>query len=159
MQLFLTVAAFLAAIAGAGFVCWRLRRLLMPESYYRVEFDDATITVTRPRRSPPIPPQVVEWEKLDKVTIRTTDGGPWELDLFWVFHQAGPPDTEAVFPGGAPGAQALIKELETRLPGLRSSRIAQAMGSSQNALFVVWQRPEPETDHSTPEIYSPPTTH
>jgi YD repeat-containing protein len=133
-QFTVIIAALLFVVALAGFVCWRLRRLLMPESLYRVEFDDDLIAVTHPRGER----HEVRWDKLDRVAIRTTDGGPWELDLFWGFHEIrnGP---SAVFPGGAPGGHALIKSLETRLPNIDAEQVARAMSSNGNAVFVVWE--------------------
>ena len=106
----------------------------MPESLYRVKFDDVAITAIHPTGSR----NVVRWDKLTKVTIRTTDGEPWELDLFWCFHEDafGP---SAVFPGGTPGAQKLIDSLEKRLPGLSAEQVEKAMCSNGNALFDVWK--------------------
>jgi len=51
---------------------------------------------------------VVEWSKLTRVAIRTTDKGPWEMDVFWGFHENGSSAATAFFPGGATGEQALI---------------------------------------------------
>ena len=133
-QLTIIIAAFLLVMGVAGFICWRLRRLLMPESMYRVESDNESITVIHPggERS------VVHWDKLTKVTIRTTDGGPWELDLFWSFHEDafGP---AAVFPGGTPGGQKVIESLDKRLAGFSAQKVNEAMCSQDNALFVVWE--------------------
>jgi hypothetical protein len=136
-QFTVIIAALLVVIGIAGLVCWRLRRLLMPESLYKVEFNDVRIAVTHPRGEC----HEVRWDKLARVAIRTTDGGPWELDLFWGFHELanGP---SAVFPGGAPGGHALIKFLEKRLPNLSAEQVARAMSSNGNAVFTVWEAPE-----------------
>jgi hypothetical protein len=133
-QLTVIIAAFLIVVGIAGFVCWRLRRLLMPESLYRVKFDDAGISVTPPRGEG----SEVRWDKLARVTIRTTDGGPWEPDLFWGFHEDGF-GASAVFPGGTPGTQKLIDSLDKRLPGFSTEKVNEAMLSNGNALFVVWE--------------------
>lgn len=107
----------------------------MPESLIRVEFDDAKISVTYPEGT-----RSVAWNSLTKVAIRTTGDGPAEPDLFWGFH-AGTETPSVVFPGGATGEQELLKALQTRLPGFSNEQVLKAMGSTSDAVFVVWEAP------------------
>ena len=81
---------------------------------------------------------MVEWSKLTRAAIRTTDEGPWEMDVFWGFHENGSSAATAVFPGGATGEQALITELDRRLPGFSCKQIIKAMSSTSNAYFILW---------------------
>ena len=124
------VIAFLAA-----FFRWRLRRPLMPESTWKVEFDEASIVVHHPRGQR----QAVSWSKLSRVAIRTTDDGPWDMDVFWGLHENGSPSPPAVFPGGATGEQALLEAFGRRLPDFRFDQVIAAMSSTSNAYFVLWE--------------------
>ena len=124
--------------ALAALVWWRSRTALMSESLFRVEFDEATISVTDPegvRHSVP-------WSALTKVAIRTTDAGPHEPDVFWGFH-AGSSTPSVVFPQGATGEDQLLEALQSRLPGFRNDQLIQAAGSTSNTFFVLWESSQP----------------
>jgi hypothetical protein len=138
------IAIVLAAGCLVMFFRWRLRQPLMPESLCRVESDDASITVTYPRGER----QVVEWSKLTRVAIRTTDDGPWDMDLFWGLHENGSSAATAIFPGGATGERPLMEALYKRLPGLRIEEITKAMSSTSNDYFIVWESGVPESTQS-----------
>jgi hypothetical protein len=101
---------------------------------WRVEFDEVRITVTHPQGEQ----GSAEWAGLTKIAIRTTDDGPWDMDVFWGFHENGSNAASTVFPGGATGERALMEELSKRLPGASYDQIIKAMGSTSNAYFVVW---------------------
>lgn len=132
-------AALLIAVGLGVFLFRRVRRPLVPESMYRVEFDDASIVVIYPKDER----AVVRWEALTRVAIRTTDDGPWDMDVFWGFHEGRSDAPSAVVPGGATGERALMDELFRRLPGVRADQIIQAMGSTSNAHFVIWEAEAP----------------
>jgi hypothetical protein len=112
-----------------------MRRPLMPESLWRVEFDETRIVVTHPQGEP----KVVRWAKLTKVAVRTTDDGPFDMDLFWGFHEDGSGEAAAVFPGGATGEGPFLEALASRLPNLRAEQITKAMSSTSNDYFVIWE--------------------
>ena len=123
-------------LLSAAYVSFRPNKTrLQPESLWIVEFDDVGVTVKHPQGEL----QAAKWNEITKVAIRTTDEGPWDIDLFWGLHTKGTPDPAAVFPGGASGEEAFMKELEARLVGVRSDQIIKAMGSTSNAYFVVWE--------------------
>lgn len=81
--------------------------------------------------------EVVRWSELQSVAVITTGDGPWSEDVFWVLRsQSG---EGAAVPQGAQGAEELLKRLQA-LPGFRDDLFIQAMGSTQNATFVCWER-------------------
>ena len=111
---------------------------MLRESLFRVEFDDSTISVIDPEGMK----HSVPWSALTKVAIRTTDAGPDEPDIFWGFH-AGSAAPSVVFPQGATGDEQLLHALQSRLPEFRNDRLIEAMGSTSNAYFVVWESSQP----------------
>jgi len=69
----------------------------------------------------------------------TTDEGPWNEDVFWLF--IGRNGSGCALPGGAAGDD--VFERLKRLPGIDYEAVITAMGSAENASFEVWERPEP----------------
>lgn len=127
------VAGIILAIVSAYFYRRRRAKRLMPESLFVVSFDSAGIRVSDPSGDT----RAVAWERLSRVTIRTTDEGPLRPDVFWFLHESA--DTpSAVFPGGATGETELLAELQKRLSRFDNEQLIQAMASTSNALFVVW---------------------
>lgn len=78
----------------------------------------------------------VAWADLQRVEILTTDEGPFLPDLFWLLH--GTTGGCAV-PQGATGDGELRRRLG-RLPGFDNGAVITAMGSTDNARFLCWQR-------------------
>jgi hypothetical protein len=76
----------------------------------------------------------VAWAELTAVQIRTTGGGPFEEDLWWVL--AGI-DGGALVPGSDPGTAGLLKRLG-RLPGFDHAAVIDAMSSVDEADFSCW---------------------
>lgn len=106
---------------------------LIPESLYKVTFDEHAIVVTDPRGGT----QRVAWTDMTRVAVRTTDEGPFLPDVFWEIHAAGD-DPAIVFPGGATGENELLAELQRRLPNFDNDQMIAAMGSTDNAYFPLW---------------------
>lgn len=76
---------------------------------------------------------------LTGVIIETNDSGPWGADVWWLLF--GPDDQVAVaYPQGATGEDAMLSYLMS-LPGFDHAKMADAMGSTENAAFPVWRRP------------------
>jgi hypothetical protein len=75
--------------------------------------------------------------ELTRVEIVTTAGGPFEPDVFWVLTQPGQP--LLTIPTEATGAGELFDALSA-LPGLSWEAVARAMGSTENARFLVWEK-------------------
>ena len=79
------------------------------------------------------------WNDLTQVSIRTTDAGPFDEDVFWLFYE-GSDEPVIVLPGSAPGNDDLLAELQRRLPGFDNETFIDAMGSTSNAHFVLWEK-------------------
>jgi hypothetical protein len=98
----------------------------------RVSFDETRITRTLPDDST----ETVRWNDLREVGIITTDGGPFEEDVYWVL--AGSTGG-CVVSGGAQGMAKLLERLQ-KLPGFDNEAVIKAMGSTQNNKFQCWKR-------------------
>jgi hypothetical protein len=138
-----TMEAIVAAIVVVAclvlYVRWRVRRggppVLMPEALNVVTFDERTITV----RYSGGESRAIGWDELTMVGINTTDEGPFVADVFWGLHgRDGKP--RVVYPQGATGEEALLAEMQRRLAGFDDRQLIEAMGSTRNAFFVIWQR-------------------
>jgi hypothetical protein len=128
----------------AAFALWKILRPYVavpprakyePEKAFTVTFDDTSIAVNHINGDV----RSVQWEKLTKVGIRTTDEGPFQPDIFWGFH-AGKEEPEVVYPQGAAGDGALLTAMQKRLIGFRNEVVIEAMGSTNHAYFVVWEK-------------------
>jgi hypothetical protein len=108
---------------------------LSPESRYVVAFDERAVKLATPQGDE----VAVAWSQLTRVKIRTTDEGPFLPDVFWNLY-AGEDTPALVFPGGATGQGELLAEMQRRLPGFDNEQVIVAMGSAENAVFVVWTR-------------------
>jgi hypothetical protein len=104
-------------------------------SSVRVDHDDKRIIVFRPGARE----EAIAWGDLGSVIVQTTDKGPFEIDLHWVLSDRhghrGP-----VVPMGAQGEQELLKTMQSRLHGFDNMAVVEAMGSTEAASFVVWER-------------------
>lgn len=76
------------------------------------------------------------WDGLTRVSIRTTDQGPFTDDVFFVLESAG--TTIEIFQD-APGCDTLLTELQT-LPGFDNNAVIEAMGCTDNQTFLCWKR-------------------
>lgn len=103
-------------------------------SSVNVSFTDTTITATYGRGET----RCVAWNSLTKVGITTTDEGPYVEDLFWGLH-AGE-QVAVVYPQDAEGGQELLSEMQKRLAGFDNRSVIEAMGSTSNGMFTVWER-------------------
>ena len=78
----------------------------------------------------------VHWSDLQRVTIFTTDGGPFAEDAFFVLHasQGG-----CVVPQGAPDSEILLERLQ-QLPGFDNEAVVRAMSCTTENEFPCWER-------------------
>lgn len=76
------------------------------------------------------------WDTLIKITIITTDGGPFEEDVFFLFEFT---DGGIVVPHQDELNLGLIKVVEERFGDLRYEEMIGAMCSTDNATFVIWE--------------------
>jgi hypothetical protein len=98
-----------------------------------VVHDEAAITLTHPDGRE----EQIRWSDVACVAIHTTDAGPFVTDLFWHIEDArgqGP-----TVPMGAAGEQELLRAMQRRLEGFDNMAVIEAMGSAEEARFVVWE--------------------
>lgn len=80
--------------------------------------------------------EVVRWDELQSVAVVTTGGGPWSEDVFWILKSRS---GGCAIPQEYQGAAELLKRLQ-ELQGFRNEAFIEAMGSTENATFVCWER-------------------
>lgn len=76
--------------------------------------------------------------ELASIAIATNDSGPWAADVWWLLHD-GDGALAVQWPQGARGEEQAIAVL-TGWPGFDQAALGQAMRSTGNARFLVWQR-------------------
>lgn len=108
---------------------------LQPEAQVQVTFDDREIVCAWPEGAR----RTARWADLTEVHIVTTSEGPWAPDVFWILFSGGP-EASVVYPQGATGDPALLEAMQHRLPGFDDEAVIRAMGSTDDARFVVWRR-------------------
>jgi len=141
MALFALILFFACGVYSAVNVLRHFRTDQAPRSREStgvvVKFDDEQIAVRYGNGTA----KSLRWSDLVKVGIVTTDEGPMRPDVFWGLHSV---DDAAlvVYPQEAQGAQELLTALQTRLEQFDNEQVIRAMGSADNAQFVVWTRPD-----------------
>jgi len=78
----------------------------------------------------------VAWHELQAIDIVTTDEGPFVEDVFWVLHAEG---HGCVVPGQFGNA---LLDHANHFPGWNTEAVLAAMGSTDNARFEVWRKPD-----------------
>ena len=74
---------------------------------------------------------------ITKIEIVTTDDGPWNEDLWWVFSSKNREEPLCV-PQLSLGNERIFNLLESRFTSVDMRAIQKAMGSTSNAKFEVW---------------------
>jgi hypothetical protein len=114
----------------------RLKRGFAPdlnfEKKWVVAVSDTQVSCTRPNGKV----ETLNWDDLKIVVIETTDEGPYAPDVFW--YLAGE-QTGCVIPHGATGDDVMEKRLQA-LPGFDNEAFIEAMTSTSNRKFILWQR-------------------
>jgi hypothetical protein len=103
------------------------------EGDYQVKFDENRIELINPYGQH----SDVLWQDLSVIAIKTTDEGPVQPDVFWQFYTGNEQPT-LVFPQGTIGDEDLLTAMSKRLNGFNYQEVINAMGSTENALFVIW---------------------
>lgn len=112
----------------------RRSTVLIPESLFVVEANATHVVVLDPAGRK----RETEWSVIERVVIRTTDGGPLLPDVFWKIEPLEQPLFD--FPGGATGESEFLRAAQIHLPRFDDDQVIAAMGSTSNREFVVWQR-------------------
>ncbi len=105
-----------------------------PEAEIVVTYDAEAITVKRPNGQT----ESVRWLELGAVIIETTDEGPFTTDVFWI-RMGREAKSGCIVPAGATGENELLRELQRRLPDVDNENLINAMGSTDNQKFLIWQ--------------------
>ena len=97
-----------------------------------VTFDDTGVR----RVSPEGGVEEVRWDDLAEVRIVTTSDGPIAEDVFWLLVGAG---GHGVAVPSSSATDDLLDRLQA-LPGFDNEQMILAMGSTDEAQFICWQR-------------------
>ncbi|NMC07199.1 MAG: glycoside hydrolase family 92 protein [Candidatus Lokiarchaeota archaeon] len=80
----------------------------------------------------------IKYVDLVRVTIDTTDQGPWLPDCFWVLtHEGG---REIIIENDDPCAVILLGALQKALPGFDNDAVIKAMASTDYNSFPAWDK-------------------
>lgn len=124
------------AILGAGLTWAGIQRgRVLPRKGGAgvIELDEGQLTYLHPDGG-----AIVPLESVIRIEIETTDDGPLEDDLFWLFHLLG--GTIVRIPGSAVGADFLFDAL-AGFSGANYEQVIAASGSTAQHVFVIWQKP------------------
>jgi hypothetical protein len=80
----------------------------------------------------------IKYTDLARVTIETTDQGPWIPDCFWVMKTES--GREVVIESGTPDAMVLLGAFQKALPGFDNGAVIKAMASTDYNSFLAWER-------------------
>ena len=97
-----------------------------------VTFDDTAVR----RVSPEGGVEEVRWDDLAEVRIVTTSDGPFSENVHWLLVRS---DGEGIAVQGSSVKDDLLGRLQA-LPGFDHEQMALAMGSTDDAQFLCWQR-------------------
>lgn len=104
-----------------------------PVGAVTVAFTDTTITAKYGNGET----RSVAWASLTKIGITTTDEGPFVQDVFWGLHSGE--EVAVAYPQDANGGQELLRAMQERLTDFDNRSVIEAMGSTSNAKFTVWE--------------------
>jgi hypothetical protein len=108
---------------------WRL-----PEQGLYVEYDDISIWTDAPDSEV----GELEWADITSIFVQTSDAGPWFPDFWWCFGSSDKHKTLS-FPDEAQGSDEIFTELQRRYPTLNDEAATQAIRSTRNATFLLWE--------------------
>lgn len=108
------------------------RAHLDPESRFIIQLSETGVSCNRPDGTV----ESVRWDDLQKVEVLTNSDGPLLPDVFWLLHGT---EKGCCIPQGAAGDVELLARLQ-KLPGFNNQAFIESMGSTQEALFVCWQK-------------------
>ncbi len=109
---------------------------VQPESS-KVYFDNTTLYCSKPNSET----ETILWQNIDAILIETTDAGPIAEDVFWLFLQKNM-ESGCIVPQGAIGNEKLLNEVQERFENLDNENLINAMASTENQKFLLWQRAE-----------------
>ena len=108
------------------------RRPAITDQEIQVTIDDTGVTCRRPSGMV----ESVSWNDLQKVSVRTTDSGPFAVDAYFVLYGSR---SGCVIPQSTPQSGELLERLQA-LHDFDNNAVMLAMGSTDNHEFVCWER-------------------
>jgi hypothetical protein len=82
----------------------------------------------------------IRWDDVDEIRIITTDDGPYAEDVFFAIVDAN--QKGCLVPHDAAVRLKLLERLQSRFNGLNDEAVIKAMGSTSNANFLIWKKPQ-----------------
>lgn len=83
----------------------------------------------------------INWSEVTKISILTTDQGPFFDDFFYVFQAES---LVMMLPLGISVKIDLLTWLQKKFPDINPEAVIAASGSAQNAVFPLWEGPRTE---------------
>jgi hypothetical protein len=83
----------------------------------------------------------VAWNDVVRVRIMTSDRGPWSEDVLFVID--GESGNGCVVGHDLAVRAGLLEALQSRLAGLDNGAVIEAMGSTENRAFTIWEKGRP----------------
>ena len=109
------------------------REALLFERQVVVTADESGVTAAFPSGER----QAIAWPAVNCIAIETNDSGPWGADVWWLLEGAG---GRVAYPQGSTGDEQVLEELPKRFPAFSQEAVIRAMGCTDNARFVCWER-------------------
>ncbi|HKS05933.1 MAG TPA: hypothetical protein VJR92_06435 [Gemmatimonadaceae bacterium] len=127
----LYAAAFFGVCAIGGLALYvRMRSGKGP--YEELSVDDIGVTRLAPQLR-----EHIAWADVSRVRILTTDQGPQSEDVFFVMD--GRSGAGCVVPHDLAVEGKLLDALQEKLPGVNNGSVIEAMTSTSNREFVIWE--------------------
>lgn len=104
----------------------------MHEDQHLVSIDAEAVTVQNPSGEL----NQLLWKDVLGISIETNDSGPFGSDAWWYVSGA---EGSVVFPLGATGEPETLAYFQ-KLPGFKDEVLIQAMSSTNEAMFILWQK-------------------
>jgi hypothetical protein len=108
---------------------------LSPRRREFVQVDDEGVTVVTDKAR-----DRVLWADVARARIITTSAGPWAEDVYFVVE--GTDGKGCVVPHEAAVRTKLLEEMHARLGGVDDRKVIEAMGSTNENAFVIWEPPK-----------------
>jgi hypothetical protein len=81
----------------------------------------------------------VRWTDVKRALIITTSAGPWGEDVYFVLESTE--GNGCIVPHEAAARTKLLEEMQARLAGVDDRKVIEAMGSTSERTFVIWELP------------------